>query len=389
MCPTFAATGEEIMSTRGRANTIRAVLEQRGVKGDVLCSEELEAALSNCLSCKACTNECPSNVNLALLKAELQWARIRRDGLSFRQRLFSSVDALGRLGCKFPRLTNAAMNSVIVRGVLNRLTGLAGERALPRYAQERFDLWFAERKGERAGLRGRVILWDDTFVRYNDPHIGRAAVDVLEHVGFEVTLATGRKCCGRPAFSQGNLGEAMKLGAHNLALFSDPKDNTPIIFLEPSCYSMFVEDYREMNLPDAERVASRCFLIEQFLDHLLRAQPEVLIFKPRPTTVAIHVHCHAKAVTYPAYMHRLAARLPGRKVHYLDTGCCGMAGSFGMLESKYDLSLQIAKPLVEKIRALPYGSLVVASGASCRHQIDHLAPIRSRHMVEVLADALE
>jgi Fe-S oxidoreductase len=113
------------------------------------------------------------------------------------------------------------------------------------------------------------------------------------------------------------------------------------------------------------------------------------VFNPRPTTVAIHVHCHAKALTNPSYMHRIAARLPGRKVHYLDTGCCGMAGAFGMLESKYELSLEIAKPLIEKIRELPYGSFVVASGASCRHQIDHLAPVRSRHLAEVLADALE
>jgi Fe-S oxidoreductase len=174
-----------------------------------------------------------------------------------------------------------------------------------------------------------------------------------------------------------------------LALFSETGDDIPIIFLEPSCYSMFIEDYREMNLPDASSIAERCFLFEQFLDGLLRKEPEALVFNPRPTTVAIHVHCHAKAITYPAYMHRLAARLPGRKVQYIDSGCCGMAGGFGMLESKYELSLEIAKPLIEKIRELPYGSMVVASGASCRHQIDHLAPVCSRHMAEVLADALE
>ncbi|NOS69433.1 MAG: FAD-binding protein [Verrucomicrobia bacterium] len=389
MCPTFAATGEEIMSTRGRANAIRAALELRGIRGDSLRSEELEKALSNCLSCKACTTECPSNVNLPLLKAELQWARIRKDGLSIRQRLFSSVDLLGKLASRFPRLANAAMNSVIVRGFLTRVAGLSAERALPRYTGERFDVWFGRRKNPTGAKRGRVILWDDTFVRFNDPQIGKATVDVLERAGYEVALATGRKCCGRPAFSQGNLGEAKKLGLHNLALLAQHEPGTPVIFLEPSCYSMFVEDYRELSLPDAERVAARCFLLEQFLDQLLRAEPEALEFHSRPTTVAIHVHCHAKSLTYPAYMHRLAARLPGRKVQYLDTGCCGMAGAFGMLESKYNLSLEIAKPLIEKIRALPYGSLVVASGASCRQQIDHLAPVRSRHMAEVLADALE
>jgi Fe-S oxidoreductase len=390
MCPTFVATSEEIMSTRGRANAIRAALELRGLSGgDALASAELEAALSNCLSCKACTSECPSNVNLALLKAELQWAQIRRDGLSLRQRLFSSVELLGRLGCAMPRLANAMLGSALLRGLLSRGTGISAERPLPKYARQRFDRWFEQRKNVRSPSRGRVLLWDDTFVRYNDPHIGMAAVNILELAGFEVALVAGRKCCGRPAFSQGNLGEASRLGAHNLALLGQDADNAPIIFLEPSCHSMFVEDYRELNLPDAERVATRCFLLEEFLDELLRREPEALRFQPRPTTVAIHVHCHAKAVTNPAYMHRLAARLPGRKVHYLDTGCCGMAGSFGMLESKYGLSCEVAKPLVEKIRALPYGSLVVASGASCRQQIDHLTMVRARHMAEVLADALE
>jgi FAD/FMN-containing dehydrogenase/Fe-S oxidoreductase len=390
MCPTFRATGEEIMSTRGRANAIRAALDLRGIKGgDALVSAELEAALSNCLACKACTSECPSNVNLALIKAELQWARIQRHGLSWRERLFSSVDLLGRLGCVWPRLVNELLGSNRLRQLVSGLTGISGERLLPKYAAERFDHWFTKRQKEFCHIRGRVILWDDTFVRYHEPHIGQAAVTVLEAAGYDVMLATGRKCCGRPAFSQGNIGEARKLGQHNLKLLAETGDDIPIIFLEPSCFSMFIEDYREMNLPDAERIAARCFLLEQFLDNLLRAEPMALVFNPRPTTVAIHVHCHAKALTNPSYMHRIAARLPGRKVHYLDTGCCGMAGAFGMLESKYELSLEIAKPLIEKIRELPYGSFVVASGASCRHQIDHLAPVRARHLVEVLADALE
>lgn len=390
MCPTFVATGEEIMSTRGRANAIRAALELRGMKaGRALASEELDAALSNCLSCKACTHECPSNVNMALLKAELQWARIRQAGLSLGQRLFSSADRLGRLGCAMPRLANAMVEGFALRKLLARLTGISAERPLPKYTRQRFDRWFSQRKNTRSPARGRVILWDDTFVRYHEPEIGKAAVSILELAGFEVALAQGRECCGRPAFSQGNLGKASRLGAHNLALLSSDTENTPIIFLEPSCHSMFVEDYRELNLPDAERVATRCFLLEEFLDELLRREPEALRFQPRPTTVAIHVHCHAKAVTNPAYMHRLAARLPARKIVYLDTGCCGMAGSFGFMEAKQELSREVAKPLVEKIHALPYGALVVASGASCRQQIDHLAHMRARHMAEVLADALE
>jgi FAD/FMN-containing dehydrogenase/Fe-S oxidoreductase len=389
MCPTFIATSEEIMSTRGRANAIRAVLEQRGSGSDPLHSAELEAALSNCLSCKACTAECPSNVNMALLKAELQYARIRKDGLSLRERLLSSVDGLGRLGCALPGIANAMLGSTMFRKLLSRILGFAPERPLPLYTKNRFDRWFVQHRNERALTRGRVILWDDTFVRYHHPHIAMAAVKLLETAGFEVVLPPGRQCCGRPAFSQGNLDEASRLGRHNLALFSNDTDNAPILFLEASCYSMFVEDYRELNLPDAARVATRCFLTGEFLDDLLRRAPDALRFKQTSENVAIHVHCHAKALTNPAYTHRLVTRITNNRVTYLDTGCCGMAGAFGMLESKYELSLEIAKPLIEKIRGLPFGTVVIASGTSCRHQIEHLAPIKPKHIVEVLAEALE
>jgi len=389
MCPTFIATSDEFMSTRGRANAIRAVLGSRGSGGDPLHAAELEVALSNCLSCKACTSECPSNVNMALLKAELQHARIRKDGLSLRARLLSSVDRLGRLGCAVPGLANFMLDSMTFRKLLARLVGTAAERPLPRYTKQRFDHWFAEHRNERALTRGRVILWDDTFVRYHDPHIGMAAVKLLETAGFEVVLPHGRLCCGRPAFSQGNLDEALRLGRHNLALFSNDTDNAPILFLEPSCYSMFIEDYRELNLPDAGRVATRCFLIGEFVDDLLRRAPDALRLKQSSANIAIHVHCHTKALTNPAYTHRLAMRVTRGKVSYLDTGCCGMAGAFGMLESKYQLSLEVANPLIEKIRGLPFGTIVIASGTSCRHQIEHLTPVKPKHMAEVLAEVLE
>jgi len=391
MCPTFIATGQEIMSTRGRANAIRAALESRGL-GDVdaLSSPELAQALENCLSCKACLSECPSNVNLALLKADLQYARIRRDGVGFRERLFGSVDRLGRLGSKMPWLANGLLSSFFVRQLLSWGVGITSRRPLPAYARVRFDHWFSQRQQlPRLHKRGQVILWDDTFVRYYEPQIGIAAVRVLEAAGFEVVLPAGRECCGHPAFSQGDLAKVTRLGQHNLALLANTASDVPILFLEPSCYSMFVEDYRELGLADADLVAARCWQLEEFLDDLLRQDPEALHFQIMPEYVAIHAHCHSKALSNPAYLHRLMTRLPDMKVTFLRTGCCGMAGSFGMLESKYDLSVEVAKPLTEKINALPYGTLVVAGGASCRQQIAHLTRVRARHLVEVLAEALE
>ncbi|HWW01048.1 MAG TPA: FAD-linked oxidase C-terminal domain-containing protein [Candidatus Acidoferrum sp.] len=389
MCPTFLATGEEIMSTRGRANAIRAALELRGIEGgDPLRSAELEAALSNCLSCKACTSECPSNVNLTLLKAELLHARIQRDGLPLRERVFSSVDLLGKAGCLFPWLANRALDSLVFRSFLAKVLGIAWQRPLPHYAKVRFDRWFARHRRPDAAHRGRVLLWDDTFVRYHEPHIGVAAVTVLEAAGYEVALLKGRKCCGRPAFSQGHLERACKLGQHNLALLSRDADDAPLLFLEPSCYSMFVQDYQELGLERAGAVMNRCYLFEQFIEDLLTREPTALHFQAKPAKVVIHAHCHVKALLDSGFLLDLARRLPEREVAMLDTGCCGMAGAFGALAEKYELSLKVAEPLASKMRGQPFGTVVVASGTSCRHQISHLAPVRPRHMAEVLAEGL-
>src|SRR6184192_2356426 len=336
MCPTFMATHEEVMSTRGRANIVRAALELRVNGHDPLHSAELEAALSNCLSCKGCTPECPSNVNLALLKAELMHARYQRDGLPLRERLFSNVDLLGKIGCAMPVVANWFLDSKPVRIAMEKAIGLSAQRSLPHYAKERFDSWFAKHMvgsalradrtpGSGVPTRGPVILWDDTFVRYHEPHIGIAAVTVLEALGFKVSLAKNRRCCGRPAFSQGNFDAAAKVGKHNIDLlnFLDSQQSTlsselspaPILFLEPSCWSMFVEDYPELRIESAENIANRCFLFEKFVDDLLEQEPAALQFnrssafakglrRDKETKIAIHPHCHAKSIMNPAFMRR-------------------------------------------------------------------------------------
>ncbi len=391
MCPTFVATGDEVMSTRGRANIIRAALQRRLESGDTLRSEELEIALSNCLSCKGCTPECPSNVNLALLKAELTHARHRKDGLPLRERMLSSVDLLAKLGCVTPAIANAMLEAKPLRLLLDRVLGLSFKRTLPHYTRERFDRWFATRRPQpNVVTKGEVILWDDTFVRYHEPHIGKAAVKVLEAIGYRVRLLTERECCGRPAFSQGNLDYASKVGQRNLDLLRTTGQSTPIIFLEPSCYSMFAEDYRELGLHGAEDIMERAVLFESFLDTALRKNARALSFDEGrfPVNVAIHAHCHAKSLTRPGFMSGLIERLPNRKAAMLNTGCCGMAGAFGMLSSKYDLSVKVAQPLVQQIAACGPNTVVIASGTSCRHQINDLTNVEPRHMAEVFADAI-
>jgi len=299
------------------------------------------------------------------------------------------VDLFGAVGCALPSLANAFLGSLVVRTLLTKTVGIAWQRPLPRYTKHRFDHWFARRATVAGARRGRVVLWDDTFVRYHEPQIGVAAVKVLEAAGFQVTLPAGRKCCGRPAFSQGHLKRAKRLAQQNLALLNLDMDGTPILFLEPSCFSMFMEDYRELGVPGWERIARRCFLFEQFMEQLLTSDPSRLRFKVRSGKILIHAYCHVKSLANPGFLRRLTLRLPGREVTLLDSACCGMAGAFGALSQRYELSLKIAEPLMQKIQAAPNGTAIVASGTSCRHQIAHLAPVRPRHMAEVLAAALE
>src|SRR5947199_2414063 len=307
---------------------------------------------------------------------------------------------------------------------MEKTLGISAKRSLPHYTHKRFDRWFERRKMEghapsgpgRDRARpsnGKVILWDDTFIRYHEPNIGIAAVKVLNAFGFEVELLQNRKCCGRPAFSQGNRDAAAEVGQHNVDLVmssqqcqsgsdlnssTSQQSGTPIIFLEPSCWSMFVEDYRELKIKNAEKIAARCFLFEKFVDDLLEREPDAVQFKDRSAfagelrrdmqaNVAIHPHCHAKSLMNPAFMARLVERLPGYRATLLETGCCGMAGAFGALAEKYELSIQVAADLLRKIDN-QQADIVVASGTSCRHQIVDLSSVRPKHMAELLADAV-
>jgi Fe-S oxidoreductase len=307
---------------------------------------------------------------------------------------------------------------------VEKTLGLSAKRLLPKYTRQRFDRWFARYDiagGADSGAavnapgyscapaaplrkRGPVILWDDTFVRYYEPHIGIAAVKVLEALGFEVSLLENRRCCGRPAFSQGNLDAARKVGKENVELLSSLEtagsvstSDTPIVFLEPSCWSMFVQDYRELRIENAEKIGNHCFLFESFVDDLLEHEPAALQFQNpsrsthdsgRETSIAIHPHCHAKSIMNPAFMRRLAERLPGTRATVLDTACCGMAGAFGALTEKYDLSVQVAQDLIDKLESQGPETQIIASGTSCRHQISDLTNIRPKHMAELLAGAI-
>ena len=386
MCPTFSATGDEALSTRGRANIIRAALEGRFEGASAVENDELDEVLGTCLACKACVTECPSNVDMARLKAELRYARLRREGVPSTDRMIASADLLGRLGTLVPGLANRLLGNRTVRRILERVFGFDAEAPLPPFARRRFDSWFKRRGGAGEGGRGRVILWDDTWVRYHEPGVGRSAVEVLEAAGYEVVLSAGRKCCGRPAASRGLLDVVRRAAEHNLGLLAGGTE--PIVFLEPSCWSMFRDEYLQLGIEGAEAVAERAILFEDFIGALLDREADALPIAKPIGTVAVHGHCHAKALSDAPRVIGLIERLPGAKPQWLETGCCGMAGAFGMLQDHRDLSHQVAEPLVRMIGGLPNGTRVVASGTSCRHQIGDLTDARPLHIAELLAQSL-
>jgi FAD/FMN-containing dehydrogenase/Fe-S oxidoreductase len=387
MCPTFPISHDESLSTRGRANTIRAALEGRFAGASPLVAAELDEVLSSCLSCKACLTECPSNVDMAHLKAELVHARHRRHGARWIDRVISGADLLGRAGTLFPGLANAMLTWPPLRKLAEHALGLDADAPVPPFARQRFDMWFRRRNTTSKDNGGRVILWDDTWLRYHEPSVGRAAVELFEAAGLEVALVEDRVCCGRPAASRGLLDKLRRAAEHNLRALAGTSE--PIVFLEPSCWSVFVDEYRQLGVPGAEEVADRCLLFEDFVAGLFESGALKTAYFDPAGEIAVHGHCHAEALSDATAVMSLLERLPGASPRLLDTGCCGMAGAFGMLSEHRDLSHRVAGPLVNAIEALPSGTVVVASGTSCRHQISDLSDVRPLHLAELLASQLK
>jgi len=387
MCPTHLVTHEDIMATRGRANVVRSLAHgDLGEGEEWLDAPELTEALKYCLSCKACKRECPSNVDLALIKAELLHARNKKHGVPLAAKMMAHVDSLGNLGGAVAPLANLSLKVGGLRRMMEAVTGIAAERSMPLFAFQRFDTWFTGRVGGE-GPRGTVLLWDDCFTRHHEPRIGKAAVKVLEAAGYRVKLVDHRACCGRPAFSTGQLDMAAAMGHRNSVLLG--RDDSPIIFLEPSCYSMFAQDYLELGVDDAESLKERAVQFEHFIEALLARDPGALRFSDTPRTTPIHAHCHAKALSETGDFATLARRIPNNDVRLLPSGCCGMAGGFGMMRETYDMSLQVAQPLLNLVESQPKDAHIVASGTSCRHQLHDLSKRKPVHMAELLASALE
>ncbi len=387
MCPSYMATRDEEHSTRGRANALRAVLSGQVPASDFT-GRRLYEVMDLCLECKACKAECPSNVDMAKLKYEFLAHYYRANGLPLRNKLFGRIEALNRFGSRLAPLSNWVVGSRLHRWALERLVGIDRRRPLPPFARRTFTDWFGHRDKPAAAPRGEVVLFNDTFVTYNAPHIGMAAVQLLEAAGYRVRLVD-KKCCGRPLISKGMLAEAKAHAAWNVErLLPYAVRGVAIVGLEPSCLLTLRDEYVDLLRNDAARqVARQSLLLEEFLERE-RRNGLSLPFHGNGRKALLHGHCHQKALvgTAPTVA---ALKWAGFDVEEVDSGCCGMAGSFGFEREHYDLSVALGnRRLVPAVKAAGAGVEVVAPGISCRQQIEHLAGRRAKHPAEVLWESL-
>ncbi len=393
MCPSYIATRDETHSTRGRANALR--LAMTGKLGEGATSGEwVRSALDLCLGCKACATECPSGVDMARMKGEVLAAYHEREGVPAGTRFFAEGAARARkLAGPLAPFVNAVGRLSPVRAWLERRYGLDRRRPLPSVSNEPLSRWFAKRagsSGSEAGDRSRVALFVDTYIGYHETRIGRAAVQVLERLGFAVELAEVG-CCQRPKISLGLLDEARADGEGVLrSLDALAREGVPIVVVEPSCLSALHEDLPDL-LDDVElgrRVASSLESIDAFVDRAFASRDEPERENGRGV-LWLHGHCHQKAFDGTEATVRSLERATGRTVRVIDGGCCGMAGSFGYERAHHDLSLRIGEDrLFPALRERSREDIVVATGFSCRHQIRDALDVRPLHPVEILAEAL-
>jgi len=386
MCPSFKATRDEEHSTRGRANALRmAMSNQFGTEG--LSSQRLHDVMELCLSCKACKSECPSNVDMSKMKSDTLQMYYDEHGASIRDKLIrdSSKAAAAISGWK-AGMMNALQKNRLFKSILEQTTKFDKRRTLPSFAKEPFYKWFQKNAGFTNHGDKKVVLFADTYLNYHEPHIGISALQLLNSCGYEVILANVG-CCQRPKISHGFLREAKREGAstmEGLRKFLDK--GLTVVVCEPSCASALNDD-----LPDlikdqdlARQLKNGVMMIDVFLANEIENGRLEVLFEPGPKAIAIHGHCHQKAL-YGTNAMKSLLKDSKHGVTEIPSGCCGMAGSFGYEKEHYDLSKKIGgEILFPAIEKLQKDSDIVACGFSCRHQIEHFTGAQPKHFVEVI-----
>ncbi|MEX0680787.1 MAG: FAD-linked oxidase C-terminal domain-containing protein [Balneolales bacterium] len=377
MCPSYMATLDEKDSTRGRANVFRQIFSEQQKNG--FASNEIKAALELCLSCKACKTECPANVDMARMKAEFTHGWHQKHGVSLASRFFGNPAAIYPLAGTFATFTNYLNQLPPVKGILQHFLHIHPKRKLPEFTTQTFTSWYRKHRKNLPGTvpgdeRPKVVLLVDWFTDYHEPSIARAALNVLERLNCYVNVV-GPVESGRTQLSRGLLDKARAIAEENIRnLMPYVSAGFRLIGFEPSEILTFRDEYLDLceddQLADARSVGNASMMIEEFLSSD-EIDPKVVSahFNGAREKVHVHGHCHAKALTGMAPVLTALERAGYQPVE-LQTGCCGMAGSFGYEENNYEVSMQIGElSLFPSIRKLNEKAVICAHGFSCRHQI--------------------
>ncbi len=385
MCPSFMVTHDERDSTRGRAHQLWEMLN-----GDVIANgwrdENVKQALDLCLACKGCKGDCPVNVDMATYKAEFlshYWEGRVRPRHAY---AFGLIDQWARVASIAPGFVNLITQLPVLSTIAKTVAGIPLGREIPPFAPETFKAWFRKRPVRNAG-QPRVILWPDTFNNYFTPETAQAAVEVLEHAGYRVGVPMQHLCCGRPLYDYGFLDRAkrnLEIILEALAYHIDA--GIPMVVLEPSCCAVFRDELNGL-MPEsklAHRLMENTFTLSEFLEKKVENyEPPKLQRK-----AIVQAHCHHKAIMR-LYDDEAVMKKMGLDFQMLNAGCCGMAGSFGFEEDKYDISLQIGeRALLPAVRQAEPSTVVMADGFSCREQIQQETPRHALHLAEVMQLAL-
>lgn len=393
LCPTFMATGDEDKSTRGRANVLREFMYSSDRK-DVFDHQEVYEVLDLCISCKACKSECPSNVDMAKLKAEFLQHYYDIHGVPLRSRLVAYLPRLNKLAMAFRPISNRVMKAAL----LKKAIGFSTQRNVPKLSRTTLNRWYARHNPSetiQGHSKGVVHLFNDEFTNFNESDIGIKAILLLTKLGYDVRLPKHKESA-RTFLSKGLVRAAKKIATQNVLMLKDiVSEDEPLVGIEPSTILTFRDEYPELVdgalQQQAKELASHALLFEEFIAREIdKGKIQASAFTAEEKTVLLHGHCQQKAIASTEPSKRALSLPRNYSVQEIPSGCCGMAGSFGYEKEHYDLSMKIGEMvLFPAVRAAHENTIISAPGTSCRHHISDGTGRTALHPIEVLHDALQ
>jgi FAD/FMN-containing dehydrogenase/Fe-S oxidoreductase len=396
MCPSYMATRSEKDTTRARANILRDFLSN-STQTNKFNHKEIYEVMDLCLSCKGCTSECPSNVDITTLKAEFLHQYYKENGVPLRTKAIANIGQLSKLAMLFPALSNFGLTNKITSGILKKMLKIAPNRSMPLYYKETLLSWYKKNSKElelKIPQKGKVYFFFDEFTNFNDVEIGIKAMKLLTKLGYEVAYIEHADS-GRAHLSKGLILEAQKLAKENVAVFKTwVNKDVPLIGIEPSAILSFRDEYPRLvdksEIPAAKKLAENCFIIDEFIAReIQKGNITAAQFTKASKQIKLHGHCHQKALSSVQSSIQLMSLPENYHVENIPSGCCGMAGSFGYEKEHFEVSMQVGElVLFPAVRSADADTIIAAPGTSCRHQIKDGTQRHAQHPVEVLYDAL-